>query len=380
MQPYNSDTNPSTNNLIPIPLSINSMNPQHTRNAIEQIIKTEASADLKDEWAYNFKKAISSPTTLAAISVPPCEPIVGDWLRQGDLGFICGPRGLGKTWLAMLLARRCAEGGTLGDWPVQKSQRVLYVDGEMSMDAIRERDNALSVAPVESIFYLQHEALFHLTGKVLNLTEPEAQQALLEQCVRDNIEMLLLDNLSCLFPGIRENDADAWNRVLPWLLNLRRHRITVIFIAHCGRNGLMRGTSRREDAAFWIINLSEVREVGDDRGAKFVARFVKNRNASDVDCPPLEWRFLRSAGQQKAAVTWKKISGNEFFRKCIEEGLTTASEIAEEMGITRGQISRYAAKAIKEGWLKKKGRYYAPISETSTSRLFKEKNSPAIQR
>ncbi len=350
------------------------MNTQQARNAIEQILKTETSAGIKDEWLYSFKKATSSPTALAEIDMPKCEPIIGNWLRQGDLGFICGPRGLGKTWLAMLLARRCAEGGTLGDWTVPKPRRVLYVDGEMSMDAIRERDNALSETPAEGIFYLQHEALFHLTGKVLNLTEPEAQQALLEQCIREKIEMLLLDNLSCLFPGLRENDADAWDQVLPWLLDLRRHRITVIFIAHCGRNGLMRGTSRREDAAFWIISLSELREVAEDQhGAKFAARFVKNRNATGVDCPPLEWRFLRSPTEQKATVTWNKISGPEFFRKCVEEGMTSATEIADEMGITRGQVSRYAAKGIKEGWLKKKNRLYTLVTEQGNARFFKEK-------
>lgn len=86
------------------------------------------------------------------------------------------------------------------------------------------------------MFYLQHEALFHLTGKVLNLTNPSVQAALLEKCQRDKMEVLILDNLSCLFTGIKENDADAWEQVLPWLLDLRRSRIAVIFIAHAGRN------------------------------------------------------------------------------------------------------------------------------------------------
>ena len=356
------------------------MNTQQAKNVIERILQTEAVADLKDEWLSDFDSATGSPSELAGISLPPCEPIVGTWFKQGDLGFICGPRGLGKTWWAMLLARRCAEGGTLGNWTIHKPRRVLYVDGEMSMDAIRERDNALSVGAAQGIFYLQHEALFHRTGKVMNLTNPQAQAALLEKCIRDRIDMLFLDNLSCLFSGIRENDADAWDQVLPWLLELRRHRIAVVFVAHCGRNGLMRGTSRREDAAFWIVNLSELKEVAEDKhGAKFAAKFVKNRNTSDAECPPLEWRFLRSPGEQKAQVTWNKISIPNLFRKCIEEGMSTASEIAEEISVTRGQVSKYAAKAIKDGWLKKKGRGYVLASEQTTSRFFKDKtHSPAV--
>jgi putative DNA primase/helicase len=266
---------------------------------------------------------------------------------------------LGKTWLAMLLARRCSEGGHLADWTVHKPRRVLYLDGEMPLDAIMERDLALSAAPTQSLYYLQHEALFHLTGQVLNLTSPTIQEALMEHCLTARIEVLILDNLSCLFSGLKENDADDWELVLPWLLQLRRHRIAVIFIAHSGRNGFMRGTSRREDAAFWMIQLTEARAAGEiQRGAKFVARFVKNRNSTEEECPPLEWQFIKAKDVTKAQISWKKVSTPQLFRQLIEDGLTRATEIAEEMGFSAGQVSKLAKKAIDAGWLEKDGRDY----------------------
>ena len=316
-------------------------------------------ADLDAEWIEHLTTAICSANGLAEINVPPREGILGTWFKEGDLGFIYGPRGLGKSWFAMLMSRRCAEGGSMADWTVHRPRRVLYVDGEMALDSIRERDTALAAAPTDGIFYLQHEALFHLTGKVLNLTSPVVQNALLEKCKKDEIEVLFLDNLSCLFTGVRENDADAWEQVLPWLLNLRRNRIAIVFVAHAGRNGFMRGTSRREDAAFWIINLAEARDVGETQtGARFVTRFVKNRNATEADCPPLEWHFELTAGETLARVSWKKMSTNQLFRQWIEDGLTSATEIAEEMGISKGQVSKLAKKAILAGWLKKNGKYY----------------------
>jgi len=316
-------------------------------------------SDLKAEWIGFFDKATSSAERLTQITVPPRETIVGAWFKQGDLGFIYGPRGLGKTWFAMLLARKCSEGGSVGEWNVHKPRRVLYVDGEMPLDGICERDKALSNVAADGMFYLQHEALFHLTGKVLNLTNPSVQAAILEKCLRDGIEILFLDNLSCLFSGIKENDADAWERVLPWLLDLRRNRIAVVFIAHAGRNGLMRGTSRREDAAFWIINLAEAKDAGEiQAGAKFVARFVKNRNSTEAECPPLEWHFVKPKGETKARVSWKKLSSQQFFRQCIEDGLTAATDIADEMRISKGQVSKLAKKGIEAGWLKKNGRDY----------------------
>ena len=232
-----------------------------------------APVDLKTEWLESLAKATCSSSGLAQLTVPAREPILGEWFKEGDLGFIYGARGLGKTWLALHIARQCTEGGSVGDWKVHHPIRVLYVDGEMPLDGIRGRDAALTTAPTDGMFYLQHEALFHLTGKVLNLTNPSVQAALLEQCQREQIKLLILDNLSCLFSGIKENDADAWEQVLPWLLDLRRNRIGVVFIAHAGRNGFMRGTSRREDAAFWIIQLAEAKDAGEiQNGAKFVAR------------------------------------------------------------------------------------------------------------
>jgi hypothetical protein len=316
--------------------------------------------DLKAGLLADFDKATCLAGKLAEIQIPPRAPIVGNWLMEGDLGFIFGARGLGKTWLAMLLARRVAEGVTIGDWTVPKPRKVLYVDGEMPFDGIRERDAVLSAASGADISYLQHEALFHATGRVLNLTNPLAQAALLEKCLREKIEVLILDNLSCLFSGIAENDADAWEQVLPWLLSLRRNRIAVVFIAHAGRNGsTMRGTSRREDAAFWIIQLAAAQDVSEvQTGARFVARFVKNRNSTEAECPPLEWHFEKRGNEARAHVSWKKLSTPDIFRQCLEDGLTTATDISEEMGISKGQVSKMAMKAIQTGWLTKDGREY----------------------
>jgi hypothetical protein len=327
--------------------------------------ETDAQFAPVEGWVEHFNKAICTSSELAQLAVPPRESIMGEWFKQGDLGFVYGARGLGKTWLSLHIARQCAEGGKVSNWKVFKPRRVIYVDGEMALDGIRERDAALSTAPADGMFYLQHEALFHLTGKVLNLTNAIVQDAVSEQCQRGKIELLVLDNLSCLFTGIKENDANAWELVLPWLLELRRKRIAVIIIAHAGRNGFMRGTSRREDAAFWVIQLTEAKNACEiQNGAKFVARFVKNRNSTEAECPPLEWHFHLRKGEARASVTYRTLSTAQIFQQWIAEGLTSASDIADEMGISKGQVSKLAQRGIKEGWLQKDGREYALCGKT----------------
>ncbi len=110
----------------------------------------------------------------------------------------------------------------------------------------------------------------------------------------------------------------------------------------------------------WIIQLAEAKDEGEiQNGAQFVARFVKNRNATEADCPPLEWHFNKPKDETRARVNWKKISTAQIFQQWIEDGVTSAKDIAEEMGISKGQVSKLAKRAMTDGWLKKDGRDYA---------------------
>jgi AAA domain len=211
---------------------------------------------------------------------------------------------------------------------------------------------------VESLRVLSHEALFHLSGKVLNLGDLMMQEVLTDLLLATGVRVLMLDNLSCLFSGIAENEADAWESVLQWLLTLRRHRIAVVLIHHSGRNKAnMRGTSRREDAAFWVIRLDEVME--DHRvGARFISRFTKDRN-SVREQQAIEWHFMTQSGA--VDVTTKPAKNIDVFRQWIEDGLTSATDIAIEMNVSKGMVSRWAKEGVTAGWLAKNGKEYELI-------------------
>lgn len=273
---------------------------------------------------------------------------------EGDLGFIFAPRGLGKTWLSLSIATAIADGRKCGPWQAPSPRRVLYVDGEMPCESIRSRIEGMR--GVENLSVLNHEALFHLTGKVLNLADLATQDALTARMLADGVSVVILDNLSCLFSGVKENEADAWEGVLQWLLSLRRNRIAVVIVAHAGRNKEMRGTSRREDAAFWVIRLDEV--AGDAReGARFLSRFTKDRN-SQSEQPATQWNFT-TAPDGNVTIKTLAASTTDVFRQWIEDGLTSAEDIAREMNISKGTVSKMAKRAIEAGWLTKKGRQYA---------------------
>ena len=302
-----------------------------------------------------LEPALLSDDALDALIIPTRTALMGDWFKAGDYGVIFGRRGLGKSWLAMSIARALAEGRDFGPWKCAAAQRVLYVDGEMSLDDYRERVHLLSEGSGDMLT-LSHQTVFNQTQRALCLSDIGQQNELTRLCEQDGVSVLILDNGACLFRGVAENDADDFrDKIEGWLLDLRRRGVAVILVLHAGRNNSIRGTSKREDAAFWILRLDEAN--GDDReqGARFLTRFVKNRNAPQ-DPPPLDWHFKPTGG--KTLITYREADSMAIFRQWVEDGLNTCSELAEEMGVTKGTISKMAKRAERDGWLTVKGRKY----------------------
>ncbi len=193
----------------------------------------------------------------------------------------------------------------------------------------------------------------------MNITHGDVQRAILERCEATGVKLLILDNLSTLASGMKENDADDWDMVGRWLLDFRRRQIAVIVIHHAGRNGEMRGTTKREDDAFWIIALEDARQSADDRrGARFVSRFTKQTRNTPEEIPPYEWHITPAGENGLIQVTHKLATGTDLLRQLIEQGITDCSELAEELNVSKGTVSKWAHRGVQEGWLDKSGRAY----------------------
>ena len=122
----------------------------------------------------------------------------------------------------------------------------------------------------------------------------------------------------------------------------------------------MRGTSRREDAAFWVIRLEEAEEVEGREGARFISRFTKDRN-SRREQPAVDWTF-RTGEDGRVDIQTSNAAGLDVLRQWVSDGLTGAEDIAREMGLSKGTVSKMAKRAMEEGWLRKEGREYALAS------------------
>ena len=299
--------------------------------------------------------AILTDAELAALDIPVRPSLLGEWFKSGDYGIIYGRRGLGKSWLAMAIARALAEARNCGPWQCQTARRVIFADGEMSLDDFRDRVHALSERDGDMLT-LSHQTVFDRKRKALCLSDLAQQNELTKLCEERKVDVLILDNSACLFRDVAENDADDFrDKIEGWFLDLRRRGIAVILVLHAGRNGAIRGTSKREDAAFWILRLDEASGRDNGDGARFITRFAKNRNSPN-DPPPLDWHFKPDG--DKIVITYREADSMMIFRQWIEDGLNTCSELAEEMGLSKGTVSKLAKRGEREGWLTIKGRKY----------------------
>src|SRR5262245_38403559 len=298
-----------------------------TGDLFAAMVKAEVIRQAEKTWLDALNESVVTSSELQELQLTSRKKLLGDWFCEGDLGFIFAFRGVGKTWLALAIAQALSAGGKLGEWQAHEAVKVLYVDGEMPPDLIRDRCEGLKGNNTGKLEFLNHEILFERTRKVLNFTKPEVQQAITQRCVNTGSKVHMLDNLSTLASGMRENEADSWELVNNWLLDLRRRKIAVIIIHHAGRSGEMRGTSKREDNVFWIIALDDAKKNADDkRGARFISRFTKPSRNTQEDVPAFEWHFVTDNATGEVGISHRLAQTMDVFLGLIEDGVTECSE------------------------------------------------------
>jgi putative DNA primase/helicase len=200
-------------------------------------------------------------------------------LPERSLAMLYAPRGLGKSWLAFSIGLATATGASLLRWSAPQQRNVLYVDGEMPLVSLQERLKAISPGfgrdiPNDAFRIL---AADQIEGGI-NLSAAEGQQSL-DPLLQD-VDLVILDNLSTLATTTSESASDAWVPMQNWLLKLRRRGVSVLIVHHAGTNGRQRGTSRREDALDTVIALRRPEDYSPDQGARFEIPFRETAQSS----------------------------------------------------------------------------------------------------
>jgi hypothetical protein len=299
-----------------------------------------------DAPAFVLPQSVSA-AELMTLALPRRELLVEPILPARGLAMLYGPRGLGKTHVALGIAWAAASGGSFLKWRAERPCRVLYVDGEMPAADMQERLRLIGSAP---------EALHFLLADMQGLGMPDLGtpegQAVLERSWGDTPpELLVIDNLSSLVSNARDNDADGWSVMQSWLLRLRRLGVSVLLVHHAGKGGQQRGTSRREDVLDIVIALRRPSDYEPKDGARFEVHIEKARGLFGAVTDPFEAR-LQADALGTPVWNWQPLCDAEFARavQLFNDGVN-AGDAAEELGVSRATGYRLRKRAIAQGLL-----------------------------
>ena len=290
--------------------------------------------------------ALVNYTDLLSLEIPK-RPRYLPWLPEGGNVMAYGPRGVGKTFFGLGLAVALTTGRDLLKWKVPSPVGVLYVDGEMQLDELRQRTTALmATPPVAPLEFLTGQLVYQRCGgKDLILTSDAMRQEVVTILdARPELRVLILDNISCLFSGLNEDSKQDWEPINAWLIRLRHRGLATVLAHHAGKGGQQRGTSGREDNLDTVLHLAKPTGVDAREGCHFELSFTKCRSVTGDDVGPLDVRLSTVNGQLEWVWQPMEVSMLDRARQLVKEGVEGGTALAEELGITKG----YASKILKK--------------------------------
>ena len=174
---------------------------------------------------------------LLSMELPRRETVLAPWLPAKGLAMVYGPRGIGKTHVGLGIAYAVATGGPFLRWRAPAPRGVLILDGEMPAVVLRERlaaiaANAATEPPQPDFLRLLP---LDLQERGLDLSDL-GHQAQLERLL-DGVDLIVVDNISTLVAGGKENEAESWLPVQQWALAHRRAGRSVVLRTMPARAG-----------------------------------------------------------------------------------------------------------------------------------------------
>jgi hypothetical protein len=302
-----------------------------TENGTQAQAGNKIQFDRKQVSAMTYGEFLSRP-------LPQRETLLAPWLPAQGLAMIHAPRGLGKTHVALGTAWAIAVGGAFLRWKAMSgARRVLLLDGEMPAAVLQER--LARVVKVSGLApplpdYLKIAAADLARDGLPDLADPLSQGFYCD--IIADADLVVVDNLSTLCRGLKENDADSWAPVQGWCLTLRRQGKSVLLVHHDGKNGGQRGTSRKEDVLDTVIALRKPPDYQADQGARFEIHFEKARGFFGAEAEPFEAKLI---GNQWLENTVKTGDDLDTLLALRQQG-ESIREIAERTGLSKSTVQR----------------------------------------
>ncbi|MGI9489153.1 MAG: AAA family ATPase [Geminicoccaceae bacterium] len=289
---------------------------------------------------------------LLDMELPEQELILDPWLKSQGLTMIHAWRGVGKTYVGLGCACAIATGGSFLGWTAEVPKRCVYVDGELPAITMQERLiytlGAMNGSKMPDPGYFRIITPDLQERAMPNLSDPFAQKEL-SNALKE-VDVVFLDNISTLFRGGRENEAEGWLPAQEYALLLRRSGISVVFIHHSGKAGSQRGTSRREDILDTVIGLRRPNNYNASEGARFEVHYEKARGLYGEQVEPFEAKLEVRDNIAIWTTMELRESGMRAVMDLYAQGMEQ-TDIAKKLKISTATVSRRLKDARHRGLL-----------------------------
>jgi hypothetical protein len=300
-------------------------------------------------------------STFISLALPDKRKILKPWLSESTINMIVGPRGVGKSSLAMGIITAATTGGAFWQWEVETQVPCLYLDGEMAGVDVQQRFaqiEALKTPGRQSLIVYCDARMVGLGLPRANLLNKKWRELMKQLLLENDVKLWVADNIASLAPGIDENSKQDWDPLNQWFLDLRFHGISTIFLHHSGKDGTQRGTSGREDNLDISISLDFPQGYTREDGCRFVCKFTKTR-IPHADLPLVTDTEMWWRPDEDGVYTWlfqniKKQVKAEVVKK-LDEGVSQ-KDIAAELNITAARVSQLKKEAVRDGLMTEAGK------------------------
>jgi len=340
------------------PLSIEELN-----KTIDDVYKRYSNNDLITISGYTDYCSVIEQSVIGELDFmikkfPTRPSIISPWLKSGEIGMISAAKGVGKTWLGLLIAMMATRTMEIGRWKTETPTGCLYIDGEMPggdmQQRILELEKSYHSKKKIPIQFLSGDDMRYRNLRAPNLANADCRNGILNYLKKqEDIRLLILDNISCLTPGLDENARKDWDVVSQWLLQLRSMGKAVILMHHQGKNNTQRGTSAREDLLNVSIKLKRPEGYQSEEGARFIVEFTKNRRFYGKDAKSFELKLQT----KNMKLTWVVDEDETKKKNAIIEMLNDGDrqkDIAKELYVSASYVTQVKKKAKEKGKLGKK--------------------------
>src|SRR3990167_1260907 len=130
------------------------------------------------------------------IAFPVDKQLLGEAIVAKSIGMLAGPRGGGKSWLALLIGYAVAGKKPLGPWGIGCGASVAILDGEMRAASLQKRLALVHGCNSSPESIIEVEEKLHIisrdcVGDTIGSIDTEEGQQRIEALIPEHVELII---------------------------------------------------------------------------------------------------------------------------------------------------------------------------------------------